>query len=598
MFVDELKPQIKKALKALNLPPVDITLEHPADEAHGDYATNVAMTSFRAFAQAVESHVGKIIWASTPVRMWKDPWELAGSIANELKSYNLHAVEKIDVAGPGFINFWLSEHFLLEEMKRILDLGEKYGESTSGKGKNILLEFTDPNPFKEFHIGHLYSNIVGESLARLLEATGATVKRANYQGDVGLHVAKALFGLLQIQNSKLQIQKWEKKTLEERVKILGRAYAMGARAYEADEGAKKEIEELNSKIYAQDPEIQELYNKGREWSLEYFETIYKRLGTAFDFFYFEREAGKVGLELVKQHLKDGIFEESQGAIVFPGEKHGLHTRVFINSQGLPTYEAKDLGLALTKYQDFVFDKSIIITGNEVDEYFRVVLKALTFINPDLGQKTKHISHGMVRLPGGKMSSRTGDVITGEWLLDEAKGGVMKIVRKAGALDKGLQDSVAETVGLGAVKYALLKISIGRDIAFDFKESVSFEGSSGPYLQYTYARARSVLSQAKNPTFKVGSFKGIQLNAEELSILRWLYRYPEAVDLAAQEFAPNVICGYLFELAQRFNAFYNKHRILQAKENGVREFRMKVTTAVSQVLSNGLFLLGIKAPQKM
>ncbi|OGY16531.1 MAG: arginine--tRNA ligase [Candidatus Chisholmbacteria bacterium RIFCSPHIGHO2_01_FULL_49_18] len=598
MFVDELKLQIKKALKALNLPQVDITLEHPADEAHGDYATNVALK----LHQQLHRHEARSMKHEkiSQVAPYKTPREIAKAIADyfEFRISDFGFLHKVEVAGPGFINFWISEHFLLDELKRILDLGDKYGENALGKGKKILLEFTDPNPFKEFHIGHLYSNIVGESLARLLEATGATVKRANYQGDVGLHVAKAIFGLLQIQNSKLQIQKWEKKALEERVKILGRAYAMGARAYEEDEGAKKEIKELNSKIYAQDPEIQELYNKGREWSLEYFESIYKRLGTAFDFYYFEREAGKIGLELVKQHLKDGIFEESQGAIVFPGEKHGLHTRVFINSQGLPTYEAKDLGLALTKYQDFAFDESVIITGNEVDEYFRVVLKALSLINPALGQKTKHISHGMVRLPGGKMSSRTGDVITGEWLLDEAKGGVTEIIQKAGSLDKSIQDSVAETVGLGAVKYALLKSSIGRDIVFDFKESVSFEGNSGPYLQYTYARARSVLSQAKNSTFKVGSFKGIQLNAEELSILRWLYRYPEAVDLAAQEFSPNVICGYLFELAQRFNAFYNKHRILQAKEKGVRAFRMQLTTAVSQILSNGLFLLGIKAPRKM
>ena len=598
MFVDELKPQIKKALKALNLPPVDITLEHPADEAHGDYATNVALKLHQQLHKH-EARSTKHEKISQPAT-YKTPREIAKAIADyfEFRISDFGFLHKVEVAGPGFINFWLSEHFLLEEMKRILDLGEKYGESTSGKGKNILLEFTDPNPFKEFHIGHLYSNIVGESLARLLEATGATVKRANYQGDVGLHVAKALFGLLQIPNAKLQIQKWEKKTLEERVKILGQAYAVGVRAYEKDKAAKKRIEDLNRKIYELDSEIQELYNKGREWSLEYFETIYKRLGTAFDFFYFEREAGKVGLELVKQHLMDGIFEESQGAIVFPGEKHGLHTRVFVNSQGLPTYEAKDLGLAPTKFRDFAYDESIIITDNEVDEYFRVVLKALTLINPDLGQKTKHISHGMVRLPGGKMSSRTGDVITGEWLLDEAKRRVMEIIQKAGSLDKSIQDSVAEMVGMGAVKYALLKSNIGRDIAFDFKESVSLEGNSGPYLQYAYARARSVLSQAKNPTFKVGSFKGIQLNAEELGVLRWIYRYPEAVDLAAKEFAPNVICGYLYELAQRFNSFYNKHRILQAKEKEVREFRMQVTTAVSQVLSNGLFLLGIGAPQKM
>jgi arginyl-tRNA synthetase len=539
----------------------------------------------------------------------RDSMELAGEIAEQLKvqSAKSKVINKVEVAKPGFINFWLSEHYLLDQIKQVLDLGDECGKSEVRNGEKVMVEFTDPNPFKEFHIGHLYSNIVGESLARLFEANGAGVRRANYQGDVGLHVAKALWGLLQIPNLKSQISKQEKKSVVERAGFLGKAYAHGATAYEEDENAKGKIERLNQQIYDKDPEIMGLYKKGRQWSLDYFETIYERLGTKFDFYYFEREAGEIGIRVVNKNLKKGVFEESEGAIIFPGEKYGLHTRVFVNSQGLPTYEAKDLGLAETKYKDFSYDQSVIVTGNEVDEYFRVVLKALGLINPKLGERTRHISHGMVKLPTGKMSSRTGEIITGEWLLDEAKRRVLKIIKEIGSLEDRLHDEVAEMVGIGAVKYALLKSHIGRDVVFDFEESVSFEGDSGPYLQYTYARAQSVLAKSElkmknlKLKFKIHNY---EFNNEEIRVLRWMYRFPEVVEQAGKEYAPSVACCFLYELAQRFNAFYNKHRILnksnekEVMSNEQSMFRLAMTAAVAQVIKNGLSILGIKAPRKM
>lgn len=620
MVTEEIRKAIDKTLKALKLPVVDFVVEHPADGRHGDFSTNVAM---QLFSQRPASSVKRL--------GYKSPRELAEAIAEKLKvqSAKFKVIEKVEVAGPGFINFWLSEQFLMQEIARALDLGDKYGKSTVRRSEKVMVEFTDPNPFKEFHVGHLYSNIVGESLARLIEVNGATVKRANYQGDVGLHVAKALYGILE----KLQVQspstsvgrpksevvekrlkEREKGSLDERVKFLGEAYALGAKAFEEDKKAQVEIEKLNQQIYEKDSTIMDLYRKGRQWSLDYFEKIYERLGTKFDFYYFEREAGEIGLAVVKKNLERGAFEKSQGAVVFPGEKYGLHTRVFINSQGLPTYEAKDLGLAETKYKDFAYDQSIIVTGNEVDEYFRVVLKALNLINPKLGKKALHISHGMVRLPHGKISSRTGEVVTGEWLLDEAKRRVLEIIKKIGSLEKKPQEAVAEMVGVGAVKYALLKISIGRDLVFDFAESVSFEGNSGPYIQYTHARARSVLAKAKRPTFKGFSFKGGVLNAEEKAILRWLYRFPEVVVEAVKDYAPNKICEFLFELSQRYNAFYNKHPILHPERHlrgdvapvahlggeyeATRDLRLALTAATAQIIRNGLYLLGIQAPEQM
>ena len=570
-----------------------LDLEHPAVEAHGNYSSNVALTTF-------EKAEGKI------------PREMAEKIVSVLQSNEKlkKVVSRIEVAGPGFINFYLTKSVLVDELKRIEREKLDFGKRDFLKGKKIMVEYTDPNPFKEFHIGHLFSNTVGESLVRLFESQGAIVKRVNYQGDVGMHVAKAVWGMMKLAD---EIPA-ESTSLPEKAKFMGKAYAFGATKFEEDEQIKKEIAELNKKIYDQDPAVMDLYIKGRKWSLDYFETVYQRLGTKFDYYYFESVAGKAGLEFVKESLKKGIFQESKGAIIFPGEKYGLHTRVFVNALGLPTYEAKDLGLASTKYKDFPYDESVIVTGNEINEYFRVVITALKQIDPKLGEKAHHLSHGMVRLPEGKMSSRTGKVLTGEWLLDEVKKMVLKRMESSTVeFSPGERESTADKIAVGAVKYALLRAGIGHDVIFDFEKSVSIEGNSGPYLQYTYARTRSVLAKAgfkKGVSLADAKETPYQINQEELAILRWIYRFPEVVMEAAKQYAPNLICTFLYELAQRFNTYYNKHRILENNEQKAmnneqktmnkeqREFRLLMTAAVGQTLKNGLTLLGIQTPEKM
>jgi len=603
---------IQKAVKELTGLETSIQLEHPLDEKHGDYSSNVAMTIFGKY------------------KVYKTPFELAQEIIKILNTKYLIQNTKAEAAPPGFINFWLSKDYLTTLMIRIIRVKNAYGLSKRLENRRIMVEFTDPNPFKEFHIGHLYSNIVGESICQLLRSQGAIVKRANYQGDVGMHIAKSLYAILQISNLKSQISNLENKLAKERAGFLGEAYALGTKVYEEDENAKKEIEKINKQIYEKDPSIIPLYEKGRKWSLEYFETIYRRLGTKFDYYYFESQVGEIGLNLVKEYLKKGIFEESKGAIIFKAEKYGLHNRVFINSLGLPTYEAKDLGLAPTKYKDFPYDLSIIVTASEQSDYFKVVLKALSTISRELAEKTKHISHGVVRLPMGKMSSRTGTVITGEWLLDEVK-------RKIQQEYKEMEEATAEKVALGAVKYALLKSGIGRDIAFNFEESISLEGNSGPYLQYTYARTQSVLrkSEIRNPKHETNSnvrnpnvqkvsnfgnlnfdivsnfdirYSNLDLKEEEVAVLRSINRFPEAIEDSAEKFAPNLLCNYLFDLAQKFNLFYQKVPILNPQvsirnhpkggQSELREFRVALTMVVGQVIKNGLDLLGIEAPERM
>ena len=413
---------------------------------------------------------------------------------------------------------------------------------------------------------------------------------------MGLQVEKVVYGIFRLCHAELfsvssllgskMMKQIEDEKLSSKIEFLGKAYALGARAYEEDEKAKKEIIELNKKIYDHDREIEDLYKKGRQWSLEYFDTIYKRLGTKFKKFYFESEAGDIGSKIVRDHTGD-VFEKSDGAVIFNGEKHGLHNRVFLNSQGLPTYEAKELGLAPTKYMDFKYDQSIIVTGNEIIEYFKVLLNVLKHIYPDLAARTKHVAHGMVRLPKGKMSSRTGQVITGEWLLDEAKDRIQKAYPE-------MDEDTAEKVAVGAVKYAFLKSGIGRDIEFNFDESISLEGNSGPYLQYTFARTQSVLAKAgiTNHELRIMNY---EFEKEEELLLRAIHLFPEVVEEASDKFAPNVLCNYLFDLAQKYNLFYQKHKILESEEEG---FRLGLSQSVGQVLKNGLNLLGISAPDRM
>jgi arginyl-tRNA synthetase len=422
------------------------------------------------------------------------------------------------------------------------------------------------------------SNAIGEALSRIMEFQGAKVKRVCYQGDVGIHVAKAIWG--KIHNENLA---W------------GQAYAYGAQKYEEDENIKKEIVELNKIIYSRsDKKINELYDHGKKDSLKYFDEIYKKLNTKFDYFIFETETGGVGKKIVEKGLKSGVFKKGEkGAIIFRGEKCGLHTRVFINSEGLPTYEAKDLGLAQIKYKKYKYDKSVVITGNEVNEYFKVMLCAMKEVLPKLAEKTKHIGHGMLRLPEGKMSSRTGKVITGESLLEKMQELVKEKIKDRD-LSEAEKKEVAEKVAVGAIRYSILKQSPGSDIIYDFDKSISFEGDSGPYLQYAYTRARSILRKAGDEGIKA-SF--VKLPKEVTQLEKAMQRFPDVVLQAGQNYEPHLILTYLMQLAGEFNNYYANNKIADKKEDS-SPYRVALTAAFTQVMKNGMWMLGIETLEKM
>jgi len=537
----------------------DFVVEHPADLSKGDYSTNVALV----FAKILK----------------KNPVELAKEIVEKISSKLPPEISKVETAGPGFINFFLSQEFFDQSVKDIAEKGKDFGSSGILAGKKYFVEYTQPNPFKDFHIGHMMNNTIGETLARLFEKGGADVRRATYHGDVGIHVAKTIYGL-------------QKENMEVSVASMGKAYPLGNTAYEEDEQAKKEITDLNKKIYEKsDSAINALYEQGREVSLAYFETMYVRLGSDFDFHFYESEAGVIGKEIVESFIGP-VFEKSQGAVIFHGEDYGLHTRVFLNAEGLPTYEAKEVGLAQIKKDIFPYDLSLTITANEQDDFFRVVEVAIGKVFPELEGRLKHLSHGVLKLTTGKMSSRTGGVISAESFMDEVKESIVNKMNESDRnIPEGEKSAIAEMITLGAIKYWILRQSIGKDIIFDKEKALSLEGDSGPYLQYAHTRALSVLRKAKDAGIEADT------TVEQNDLARKLYRLPEVIEESLSLQAPQQLVTYLTDLASTFNNFYAHNQIL-VENDPLSGKRVALVSAFAIVMKNGLETLGIGAPERM
>lgn len=542
----------------------DVVLEYPGDISHGDFATNSALVYAKQYG--------------------KNPRELAGEFVEKLNASKLPEIASIEIAGPGFINFKLTSEVFGNVVEKIVAVGKTFGNHTRLSGQRVIVEYTQPNPFKEFHIGHLMNNIIGESVSRLFEAHGTEVIRATYHGDVGLHVAKALWGLKSMEVG-----------TEMSAHVLGTAYATGAKLFKESEVVKNEIVALNKVIYDRtDPDINMLYDTGREVSLNYFESLYKRLGSNFDFHFYESETAPIGKALVEEYLKTDVFEESEGAVIYRGEKHGLHTRVFLSREHIPTYETKELGLiALKREKVGSFDMSVTITANEQNAFFAVVEKAIEEVFPELSARLLHLSHGMMKLPSGKMSSRTGDVVTAEAMIENVKEAAkMKI--KPGVFSAAQQDDIAEKVALAALRYTILRQSIGGDIIFDINQALSLEGDSGPYLQYATVRASTLIKKAKG----VVSISTVLPEAWQTThIERLLQRYPRIIDRAGREYAPHQLVTYLTELAGAFNSFYGSHKIIDA-EDPTSGYRLATTEAFVDVMTSGLDLLGIQIPDEM
>ncbi|PIS14634.1 arginine--tRNA ligase [Candidatus Shapirobacteria bacterium CG09_land_8_20_14_0_10_39_12] len=571
MFTSEIKKSLFKALRALSLDISEekIILEHPADVSYGDYSTNIAL-KLKNSKETAETVVKK--------------WQEIG-----LPEF----VEKVEVAGAGFINIWLNFEALSRQLMEVLNAGNSFGQGKMGEGKTVVVDYSAPNIAKPFGIGHLRSTNIGQAIYNTYKAVGFKTIGDNHLGDWGTQFGKLIYKILEIKD--------KKKLSELSIEDLEKLYVEFHKEAEEKPEMEEEARKLFKKLEEGDKEVKEIWQICADVSLEEFNRIYDLLGVKIDFAlgesFFQDKMGAV----LQDCRKKGILKESQGAQVV--EILGMEIpAMLVKSDGATTYLLRDL--ATIKYRVAEWQADLIIYEVGVDQTFH--FKQLFNIATQLGygkpEMFVHVGHGLIRWPTGKFSTRKGDTVHLEDVLTEAIERAAAFV-PPGETSASQRINIARAVGIGAIKYNDLKQNPRTDIVFDWDQVLSLQGNSGPYLQYSFARTQSVLRKAKdlNLKFLIFNFKSISnvkilnVSNEEISLLRTIYRFPEAIADAAREFSPNLVCNFLFDLAQKFNLFYDKERII-GNEN--EEFRLLLTSAVGQVLKNGLTLLGIEALEKM
>ena len=558
----EIENLIKEALGKIGLTAPAVHLEHPDDLSFGDFSTNIAMVLAKERKQNTKF--------------------LAEDIKNKISESEL--IEKTEVAGPGFINFFLSKKFFKESINSI---DENFGKLNIYQGKKILVEHSSPNLFKPFHIGHMMNNTIGESITRLAQFSGANVTKISYPSDISLGIAKAVWEIKRKGGEKYFAE--QKTDLDGAIMAtLGDAYVAGTKAFEDSEDVQKEVREVYKKIISDESsEEYKIYKTGKDLNLSYFEHVVHRLGSRFDAFIFESEAGATGEEIVRKNTPK-VFTESEGAIIFEGEKFGLHTRVFINKEGFPTYEAKDIGLLSLKFSKWNPDISLFVTDHEQKEYFKVVSNAAGQINPEWKEKTIHRTHGRMSFKGAKMSSRLGGVPLATDILNTICEEAMDRMSERDA-------EMADKIAISAIKFTILKTEAGKNINFDPETSLSFEGDSGPYVQYTVARCNSLLEKAKSEGFVKKDTPESSWAPSELE--KTLYRFSEVTETSVANWAPHTVATYLLNLSRAFNSWYGNTKVLD-KENENAGFYLTLVEKTAMTLKNGLYLLGIESPERM
>jgi arginyl-tRNA synthetase len=559
-----MKARIVKSLqKATGIK--EAHLEFPENEAHGDYATNVALVSAK--------------------KKKKKPKELAEEIIKKLqKDKDLtKVVSKIEVAGPGFINFFLSQDFLFTETDKIIKEGEEYGSSNLGKGKTVLVEYSSPNIAKYFGIGHLKSTIIGQTLYNLYKFLGYKVIGENHLGDWGTQ-----FGMIiaQVKRKNLNI---DDLTIDDFEKL----YVGFNKETEDKPELREEAKHWFKKLEKGDKEARQIWQKAKDVSLTEFKRIYELLGVTIENTHGESFYEDKMLAIIKEAKEKGLSKKSEGAEIV--ELKGMPPGMLVKSDGATTYFTRDL--AAVKYRIKTWDPELLIyeVGADQKLHFRQLFEAARLLGWAKNREFVHIAHGLIRGKLGKMSTRRGETVRLEGVLEEAIKRARKIIDKSETgreLSEKEKKNIAKAVGVGAIKYFDLSHHPTSDIIFDWEKLFLLEGNSAPYLQYTFARTQSVLEKAKAQDTK---YDKQDINDEETLLLRSFPRFSETIIDAAKNYSPNLLANYLFDLAQKYNNFYNQHRIIGSENQGLR---IMLTVAVGQILKNGLTLLGIKTPERM
>jgi arginyl-tRNA synthetase len=563
-----LKNSVRKLFPKIKIP--EFQVEHPKKREFGDYSTNLAFLVTK--------------------ELKKRPSEIANEIAKSIEKEKIF--EKVEVKEPGFINFFLSLDFLFEELKKILKEKENYGKSKIGKGKTVVIDYSSPNIAKPFGIGHLRSTIIGQALYNIYKFLSYKVIGDNHLGDWGTQYGKLIFA----------IKNWGKKKVEHySIEELEKLYVKFHKEAEKNPQLEEEGRKWFKKLEEGNRESKKIWKALVKISLKEFKRIYKLLGVKFDFALGESFYEPMTKEVIRELKEKKIAKESQGALIVEFPKNEFSPVIVQKSDGTTTYFTRDL--ATIKYRLKKWNPDLIIyeVGADQKLHFQQLFKTVEILGWAKKTKFVHVAHGLYRTKTGKFSTRRGETVHLEDVLKEAIERAKEIIEKS-ETSRGLtekeKERVSKIVGIGAVKYNDLSQHPSKDIIFDWGKVLNLKGNSAPYLQYTFVRCQSVLRKAKKLQIVNFKLQIEKLKREEIDILREIYKFPEIVQEAGEKFSPNLICNFVFELAKKFNLFYDLYPILKSEDEETKIFRLILTKSVAQIIKNSLSLLGIQTPEKM
>lgn len=556
------------------------SLEQPPEKTLGDYA----LPCFR-FAKALK----------------KIPNAMAEELKNELEASNNPWIESVILKGA-FLNIFTNQKQVAKNLIPLLLNGEGFKvleSNTANKNTKVMIEFSQPNTHKEFHVGHGRNVCLGDSLCRIFSYNGFKVIPVNYIGDEGTHIAKCLWGIKKYKGDALT------DATKNKAEWLGNRYVEANNALKDASDAEKvlinkEISEIHHAIESKSGEQFELWKRTREYCLNDFNQIYNWLDVHFDHFFYESEVSESSQDIVNEYIKKGLFYEDQGAIGFDMSDKKLGFFIARKKDGTTLYATKDLALAKVKFENYKIDRNIYVVANEQNFHFKQVFYALEKMGFKNADKCYHLSYGMVVRPDGKMSSRSGNSFTFFQLIDLLKEEIGTYLAKyEGEWSKNQMDDTAHKLAVGAIKYGMLQADPNKEIVFDPKEWVSFEGNSGPYLMYSYARTQSILTKAREQGLALSiEHTDLLIHESERDLMRHLYDFNQTVMYACENYKPSTIANHLFFTCKAYNRFYSEVSVMKAESENLRGARLALLNAFAETLKKGLFLLGITPPEKM
>lgn len=594
----QIKQEIEKLLKQSDLlkhNSIIETLEMPPNPEMGDIATNISF--------------------SLAKKLSKSPVKISEEIIKEIKVPKDSLVKKIESKG-GYINFFLNYEKIGEDLlKKVLKENEKYGSGDFGKGQEVMVEYSAPNPNKPLHIGHTRNNFIGMSINNILSFAGFDTHPVNEINDRGVHICKSLWGYLQFgkKSGSKEIVYWKELLNEwyesqsewispEEVNkkpdyFVMDFYVKANNLMEENEDYDRQNRELLQEWENENPKVRQLWKKLNSWVYNGWDETYKRQGCIFEKYYYESQIYKEGKQIVFDNMGNGIFVKTdKGTIIADLGKYGLPGLVFIRSDGTSLYQTYDLTLTKHKVKDYPNAKLIWVVGGSHKLYFQQLFTLFGILGITKKENCYHLGYGMVSLPEGAMSSRKGNVVLADDLMNNVHDLVQKEVKERNPeLDEKKRYEIAEKIALGAMKYTMLKIDAFKDIVFNPKEIIKFEGNTGPYLQYAHVRANKILQKAGK--FKE-TFQPKELVNEEKELIKKLLEFPGVALKSANEYKPNLIANYAYDLADTFSIFYQNCPVLQSEDEQTKNFRLTLVKAFKMTLKNSLNLLGIDTPEIM